>query len=102
MTTSAPPSYAGYRFPAEIISFAVGLCFRFPLSLRHVDEILAARGIAISHETVRQCGLQFGQAFANQSRPAIRQSPGCELGGEVAAGAVAGEAGDARILFGNE
>ena len=68
MTRPAPPSYAGYRFPAEIISFAVWLYFRFPLSLRHVDEILAARGIAVSHETVRQWGLKFGQGFANQIR----------------------------------
>src|SRR5918912_2989966 len=68
MTTPAPPSYAGYRFPAEIISHAVWLYFRFPLSLRHVDEILAARGIVVSHETVRQWGLKFGQAFANQIR----------------------------------
>jgi transposase-like protein len=45
------PSYAGHRFPAEIISHAVWLDFRFPLSLRHVDEILAARGITVSHET---------------------------------------------------
>jgi putative transposase len=68
MTTPAPPSYAGYRFPAEIISHAVWLYFRFPLSLRHVDEILAARGIVVSHETIRQWGLKFGQAFANQIR----------------------------------
>ncbi len=33
MTTSAVPSYAGYRFPAEVISHAVWLYFRFPLSL---------------------------------------------------------------------
>ena len=68
MTTPAPPSYAGDRFPAEITSFAVGLYFRFPLSRRPVDEIRAARGMAVSHETVRQCGLQFGQAFANPIR----------------------------------
>jgi putative transposase len=68
MATPAPPSYAGYRFPTEIISHAVWLYFRFPLSLRHVDEILAARGIDVSHETVRQWGLKFGQAFANQIR----------------------------------
>src|SRR5919202_1606270 len=68
MTTPAPPSYAGYRFPGEIISFAVWLYFRFPLSLRHVDEILAARGIDVSHETVRQWGLKFGQTVANQIR----------------------------------
>jgi putative transposase len=68
MTTPACPSYAGHRFPAEIISHAVWLYFRFPLSLRHVDEILAARGITVSHETIRQWGLKFGQAFANQIR----------------------------------
>jgi putative transposase len=68
MTTPAYPSYAGYRFPAEIISHAVWLCFRFPLSLRMVDELLAARGIAASHQTVRQWALKFGQAFANQIR----------------------------------
>src|SRR3954454_958364 len=68
MTTPPSPSYAGYRFSAEIISFAVWLYFRFPLSLRHVDEILAARGITVSHETVRQWGLKFGQAFANEIR----------------------------------
>jgi len=66
MTTFAVSSYAGYRFPAEIISHAVWLYFRFPLSLRMVDELLAARGIVVSHETVRQWALKFGQGFAHQ------------------------------------
>ena len=43
--------YAGYRFPAEIIGHAVWLYFRFPLGLRMVEELLAARGIIVSHET---------------------------------------------------
>jgi putative transposase len=68
MKTPACPSYAGYRFPAEVISHTVWLYFRFPLSLRMVDELLAARGIIVSHETVRQWALKFGQAFANQVR----------------------------------
>jgi putative transposase len=68
MTTPDCPSYAGYRFPGEIISYAVWLYFRFPLSLRMVDELLAARGITVSHETVRQWGLKFGQVFANRIR----------------------------------
>jgi len=68
MTTTARPNYAGYRFPPEIISHAVWLYFRFPLSLRMVDELLASRGIIVSHETVRQWALKFGQAFANQIR----------------------------------
>ena len=47
MTTPTFPSYAGYRFPAEVISHAVWLFFCFPLSLRMVDELLAARGIMV-------------------------------------------------------
>ena len=43
MATPACPSYAGCRFPAEIINHAVRLHFGFPLSLRMVDELLAAR-----------------------------------------------------------
>ena len=65
---AAKSPYAGYRFPAEVISQAVWLYFRFPLSLRMVEEMLAARGIAVSHETVRQWALKFGQSFAKQIR----------------------------------
>ncbi len=68
MTTSACPSYAGYRLPAEVISHAVWIYFRLPLSLRMVDELLAARGITVSYETVRQWALKVGQSFANQIR----------------------------------
>jgi hypothetical protein len=63
-TTKSP--YAGHRFPAEVIGHAVWLYFRFPLSLRMVEEMLAARGIVVSHETVRRWALEFGQAFANR------------------------------------
>src|SRR3954464_5060900 len=68
MTMPAFPSYAGHRFPAEVISHAVWLYFRFPLSLRMVEEMLAARGIIVSHESVRQWALKFGQDFANRIR----------------------------------
>src|SRR3954451_19165490 len=68
MTSTTKFPYAGYRFPPEVISHAVWLYFRFPLSLRMVDELLAARGITVSHETVRQWARKFGQAFANQIR----------------------------------
>src|ERR671921_1901706 len=73
MIPAAKSPYAGYRFPGEVISHAVWLYFRFPLSLRMVEEMLAARGIVVSHETVRQWGRKFGQAFANQIR---RRLPG--------------------------
>src|ERR671913_822432 len=65
---AAKSPYTGYRFPAEVISHAVWLYFRFPLSLRMVEEMLAARGIVVSHETVRQWALKFGQEFANRIR----------------------------------
>ena len=68
MRTSARTRYAGYRFPAEIIGHAVWLYFRFPLGLRMVEELLAARGIIVSHETVRQWARKFGRQFANQIR----------------------------------
>src|SRR5215207_7957884 len=68
MTPAAKSLYAGYRFPGEVISHAVWLYFRFPLSLRMVEEMLAARGIVVSPETVRQWARKFGQAFANQIR----------------------------------
>ncbi len=68
MTRPSKSLYTGHRFPPEVISHAVWLYFRFPLSLRMVEEMLAVRGIIISHETVRQWARKFGQAFANQVR----------------------------------
>src|SRR5215217_5256833 len=68
MTSTTKSPYAGYRFPSGVISHAVWLYFRFPLSLRMVEEMLASRGIVVSHETVRQWARKFGQAFANQIR----------------------------------
>ena len=68
MTTPRDPIYAGHRYPAEIISYAIWLYFRFPLSLRMVKEMLAARGISVTHETIRRWGLKFGREFANRIR----------------------------------
>ena len=67
MKTAKHP-YSGHRYPAEIISHTVWLYFRFSLSFRDVDELLAARGISVTYETVRQWCLKFGQDFANTIR----------------------------------
>jgi putative transposase len=61
-------SYAGYRFPPEVISYALWLYFRFPLSLRMVEEMLAARSIDVTYETVRRWALKFGQKIAKNIR----------------------------------
>jgi putative transposase len=60
--------YKGFRFPVEIVSHAVWLYFRFSLSYRDVEELLAERGIVVTYETVRQWCLKFGQQYANQLR----------------------------------
>ena len=61
-------SYARYRFPPVIIQHAVWLYFRFPLSYRDIEDLLAERGINASYETVRRWVLKFGQAYARRLR----------------------------------
>ena len=61
-------SYAGYRFPPDVISYAVWLYYRFPLSLRMVEELLAARGIELTYETVRRWSVKFGLGIARRIR----------------------------------
>jgi putative transposase len=50
----APISFKGYRFSPDISSYAVWLYSRFALSLRMLEELLAARGIELTYETVRE------------------------------------------------
>src|SRR5256712_7609155 len=73
-TNTTAPNYKGFRFPPEIISHAVWLYFRFSLSFRDVEEILAQRGVVVTYETVRQWCLTFGQSYANELR---RRRPRC-------------------------
>jgi putative transposase len=68
MLNSRDRLYRGHRFPPEVISYAVWLYLRFPLSLRMVEEMLAARGICVTYETVRQWGKKFGKAFSDRIR----------------------------------
>ena len=61
-------SYAGYRFPAEIIQQAIWLYLRFTLSLRDVEDLLAERGVTVSYETVRRWVNHFGPMVAADLR----------------------------------
>ncbi|MBY5537564.1 IS6 family transposase [Rhizobium leguminosarum] len=65
--TSSTISYKNHRFPPQIIARAVWLYFRFPLSLRLVEEMLLERGIVVS-ETIRRWCRKFGAAYAKQLR----------------------------------
>ncbi len=62
------PLYRRHRFPAEVIAQTAWLYLRFPLSLRMVEDLLAARGIIVSHQTVRLWVEKFGRHFANEIR----------------------------------
>jgi putative transposase len=48
----------------EVIRLVVMMYVRYPLSLRNVEDVLAERGIDISHETVRFWWNRFGPMFA--------------------------------------
>ena len=58
--------YRKHRFPPEIIAHAVWLYHRFSLSFRDVEELLAKRGVTVSHEAIHRWCLKFGQTFAEK------------------------------------
>ena len=62
-------TYSGYRFPPEIIRRAIWLYFRFTLSFRDVEDLLA-EGIMVSYETVRRWVNHFGPKIAADLRNA--------------------------------
>ena len=61
-------SFKRHRFPPDVIRQAVWLYFRFTLSLRDVEEMLAERGIDTNYETIRCWTLKFGFLFAQNLR----------------------------------
>ena len=62
------PLYHRRRFPAEIITHCVWLYFRFCLSYRDVEEIMAERGVAVTYETIRDWSQKFGGTYAKRLR----------------------------------
>ncbi|MFC8014157.1 IS6 family transposase [Streptomyces cinereoruber] len=63
--SDVPLSYKNHRYPVEVISHCVWLYFRFPLSLREVEELMLERGVVVSYETVRRWCRKFGQSYAD-------------------------------------
>ena len=61
-------SYARHQYPPSVIQHSVWLYLRFTLSYRDVEELLAARGLDLSYETVRRRVMKFGPAFAKRLR----------------------------------
>jgi len=82
----ARPSFKRHRFPPEIIQHAAWLYFRFTLSFRDVEELLAQRGIGVSYETVRywamSCLISRAAATGNSraTLPLVPSLRGREVG----------------------
>ena len=67
------PRLKGFRFPREIIAYAVWAYYRFALSTADVEDLLAERGVIVSHEAIRLWVNRFGRLFADCIK---RERPG--------------------------
>jgi putative transposase len=59
-------TYKRHRFPADIISYAVWLYYRFNLSHRDIEDLLAERGIIVTRESVRLWCIKFGTIYSRR------------------------------------
>lgn len=59
-------TYKRHRFPPDIISYAVWLYYRFNLSHRDIEDLLAERGITVSREAVRLGCIKFGAIYTRR------------------------------------
>ena len=60
--------YTRHRFPPSIIQHAVWLYYRFNLSIRDVEDLLAERNISVSYEAIRRWINKFGPEFTKRLR----------------------------------
>jgi len=59
-------TYKRHRFPPDIISYTVWLYYRFNLSHRDIEDLLAERGITVSYEAIRLWCIKFGAKYARR------------------------------------
>ena len=76
VASTRDPLYRGYRFPAEVIAHAVWLYYRFHLSHRDIEDLLAERGVQVSYEAIRLWCRKFGSACAAGLRCRRRPAAG--------------------------
>jgi putative transposase len=65
-------TYKLHRFPPDIISYAVWLYYRFNLSHRDIEDLLAERGIIVSREAIRLWCIKFGALYASRLKQKLR------------------------------
>ena len=59
-------TYKRHRFPPDIISYAVWLYYRFNLSHRDIEDLLAERGITVTRESIRLWCIKFGAIYSRR------------------------------------
>ena len=59
-------TYKRHRFPPDIISYAVWLYYRFNLSHRDIEDLLAERGIIVTRESIRLWSIKFGAIYSRR------------------------------------
>ena len=101
--------YSRYRFPPSIISHAVWLYYRFTLSFRDVEDLLAHRGITVSYESIWHWYDTFGLAYAQRLRIGPRPPSGssrsmtscatCSTEGDIGFGPAIEGTTSARLSF---
>jgi hypothetical protein len=81
-------SYHRHRYPSIVIQHAIWLYFRFALSYRDVEDMLAERGIDVSYETVRRWAVKFGAIIAGifEATLALGVSGACRFGSATISG----------------
>lgn len=62
-------SFAGFRFPPDVITLAVRWYLRYGLSYRDVEELLAERGITVDHVSIFRWVQRFTPLLAEAARP---------------------------------
>jgi len=65
--------YKCHRFPPDIIQYSVWVYYRFSLSFRDVEDLLAERGITVSYETIRSWCTKFGRIYSKRLKSNGRQ-----------------------------
>jgi hypothetical protein len=74
-------TYKRHRFPPDIISYTVWLYFRFNLSHRDIEDLLAERGVTVSREAIRLWCIKFGALYTRRLKRKHREC------GDIARGA---------------
>jgi transposase, IS6 family len=70
LRVSPSSSFAGFRFPPDVITLAVRWYLRYGLSYRDVEELLAERGVAVDHVTIYRWVQRFTPLLIDAAGPA--------------------------------